>query len=75
MIVCLCRGVSHRKLLNVVESGAQSVAEVTRRCGAGGDCGACRGAIAQLIATRTDEGDGRAAIPCAQPPAPVDAAA
>ena len=41
MILCLCQGVSQREVVDVVERGASTVAEVRRQCGAGTDCGSC----------------------------------
>jgi bacterioferritin-associated ferredoxin len=49
MIVCLCRGVSERHVETVVAKGAATVHEVSRACGAGSDCGACRHLLAALI--------------------------
>jgi bacterioferritin-associated ferredoxin len=53
MILCLCRGVSEREVVEVVERGATTLAEVRRQCGAGTDCGSCVADItAQLEAAR-----------------------
>jgi bacterioferritin-associated ferredoxin len=53
MILCLCRGVSERDVVEVVERGASTLAEVRRQCGAGTDCGSCVADIkAQLEAAR-----------------------
>jgi bacterioferritin-associated ferredoxin len=41
MIVCVCRAVSESRVSECIAGGASDVAEVTRRCGAGADCGAC----------------------------------
>lgn len=49
MIVCCCEAVSDKKILNVIQEGASSVEDVTRRCGAGGDCGSCRREIGEMI--------------------------
>ncbi len=52
MIVCLCRGVSERAIHEAVAAGASTIAEGTAACrGAGGDCGACQGTLAALLAT------------------------
>jgi bacterioferritin-associated ferredoxin len=45
MIVCVCAGVSERKLRAVIVDGAVTMREIERRCGAGAGCGACRGAV------------------------------
>lgn len=87
MLVCLCRAVSHRKILNVIQDGAESVEEVTRCCGAGGDCGACKPMIAKMLAdcgvASRDSRDAQtsrdlrpaASSTCAASASPVDAAA
>ena len=49
MYVCVCRAVTDKQVNEVIESGAESVAEVTRACEAGGDCGACRQTIEDMI--------------------------
>jgi bacterioferritin-associated ferredoxin len=49
MIVCLCRGVSDRKVRLAVLEGAGTLKEVATRCGAGRGCGACHEQIRQLI--------------------------
>ena len=49
MIVCVCRGVSERRVESVVAAGATTVEQVTRVCGAASDCGACRRMVAALV--------------------------
>jgi bacterioferritin-associated ferredoxin len=49
MYVCICKGVTLKTIREVVAQGASTVDEVERRCGAGGDCGSCRDAIAEII--------------------------
>ena len=49
MIVCLCRGVSERDIRRVVGAGANTAEAVAAACGAGGDCGACRPMLAELV--------------------------
>jgi bacterioferritin-associated ferredoxin len=49
MIVCLCHAVCERDLEAMVETGAETAAEIERRCGAGGDCGACKPDIERII--------------------------
>lgn len=41
MIVCLCHGVRDRDLDAAIATGAATVEEVGRACGAGTGCGAC----------------------------------
>jgi len=41
MIVCLCYGVPDSAIRATIASGAATVADIRRACGAGGDCGSC----------------------------------
>lgn len=41
MYVCLCRGVSDRKVRHAIARGARSVEEIGEACGAGTRCGGC----------------------------------
>jgi len=50
VIVCLCRGVSERDVLRVIERGAGTPDAVTAACGAGGDCGACTLMLMDILA-------------------------
>ena len=52
MYVCVCRAVTDKQVERVIDGGAASVEEVTRACGAGGDCGGCRGRIGDMIEER-----------------------
>jgi bacterioferritin-associated ferredoxin len=56
LIVCICRGVSERVIRLAVAGGARSVEAVEAHCGAGGDCGSCRGTIEEMV----EGGDGLA---------------
>jgi len=49
MILCICQSVTDREIDAAIRNGAQSLADVSRACGAGGDCGCCRGSIEQRI--------------------------
>jgi bacterioferritin-associated ferredoxin len=49
MIVCLCKGVSSRTILDEVRRGCRSVSDVARACQAGTGCGACVRQIKDLI--------------------------
>ncbi|HWL42735.1 MAG TPA: (2Fe-2S)-binding protein [Ilumatobacter sp.] len=40
-LVCLCEGVSERKVRRAIEQGAASVDEIGERCGAGTNCFSC----------------------------------
>jgi len=49
MILCQCMGVTDRAICELIQEGAVSVAEITRRCGAGRCCAPCREGIAALL--------------------------
>jgi bacterioferritin-associated ferredoxin len=49
MIVCVCRGVSESQVEAVVTAGVKTVDQVSRACGAGSDCGACRFMVAEIV--------------------------
>jgi bacterioferritin-associated ferredoxin len=52
VIVCHCNAVSDREVRAAVLEGACDVDDVTRFCGAGGDCGSCRASIEALLDVR-----------------------
>jgi bacterioferritin-associated ferredoxin len=49
MYVCVCLAVTDQEVEAAIEDGAQTRDEVTRACGAGGDCGSCHEMIEQII--------------------------
>ena len=51
MIVCHCALVSRSQLLAEIESGATSVDELGRRCGASQHCGGCLSAVERILQT------------------------
>jgi bacterioferritin-associated ferredoxin len=59
VIVCSCRAVSDRTVTAAIASGASSIQDVAARCGAGGRCGGCWPALAELLdevgAERSDD--------------------
>jgi bacterioferritin-associated ferredoxin len=54
MFVCVCRAVSEDEVKRAIERGARTVSAVTAACCAGDDCGACHGAIEDLIERGTE---------------------
>jgi bacterioferritin-associated ferredoxin len=40
-LICLCEGVSERKVRRAIEQGAGTLAEIGERCGAGTSCLSC----------------------------------
>jgi bacterioferritin-associated ferredoxin len=51
MIVCLCKGVSSRVILDEVRRGNCSVKGIAQACQAGRDCGSCVSQIRDMIRT------------------------
>ena len=49
VIVCHCRVVNHRQIEAAALCGASSVRDIVTACGAGGACGGCRPAIAEIL--------------------------
>ncbi len=56
MILCHCAAVSEATVERLIDEGATSVAEITRRCGAGRSCSPCRDEILdRLYAARASQ--------------------
>jgi bacterioferritin-associated ferredoxin len=51
MIVCLCKGVSSRTILDEARRGACTLKQIRQSCQAGTGCGACVQQIRQLLET------------------------
>lgn len=49
MVVCLCQGISDKKVRASIEAGARTRQQVTEACGAGDGCGTCHRTIKSLI--------------------------
>ena len=49
VIVCSCRAVSDRTVAAAIASGAETVGEISARCGAGGRCGGCWPELDRLL--------------------------
>jgi bacterioferritin-associated ferredoxin len=47
--VCLCEAVTSGTIVDAIEAGARTVADVEKACGAGSVCGKCRRNILILI--------------------------
>ena len=58
MFVCVCKAVTDTQIHQAIDGGATTREEVTRMCGAGGDCGACCGMIEDLVEYRLVAADG-----------------
>ncbi len=48
-LVCLCNGVSERKVARAIAHGAASVDEIGRACGAGTTCHGCHPTLEELL--------------------------
>jgi bacterioferritin-associated ferredoxin len=51
-MVCLCRGVSERKVERAIDRGADTIEAVGELCGAGTVCHGCHDTIDALVAVR-----------------------
>ena len=54
MILCLCKGVSDRKVRELVKQG-QSLREIVDTCHAGTGCGACAMDLREMVRNETDD--------------------
>jgi bacterioferritin-associated ferredoxin len=54
--VCLCRGVTDRKIRGAIAAGASSIEAVGEQTQAGVECGTCHPAIRELLREATDPG-------------------
>jgi bacterioferritin-associated ferredoxin len=54
MFVCVCHAVTDTEVTRAIEGGASTREQVTRACGAGGDCGACHEHIEDMIGDHQD---------------------
>jgi bacterioferritin-associated ferredoxin len=52
MYVCCCNAVTDREVAEAIDEGATTRIDVTRSCGAGGDCGACHRVIEEMLEAR-----------------------
>jgi bacterioferritin-associated ferredoxin len=60
VIVCMCHPTSDRDVDAIIDDGARTVEEISRRCGAGTGCGACVDELRErLVAKGATGGCGR----------------
>lgn len=52
MLVCICKGVSDRRITDEIRRGACSLRQIQEGCQAGTDCGCCVRHIRQMLATQ-----------------------
>lgn len=55
MWICLCKGVSDRRIREVIRGGAQTMEAIGGETAAGTDCGKCLPAIRALLEQVLDE--------------------
>jgi bacterioferritin-associated ferredoxin len=63
MYVCVCNAVTDREVEASIDEGARTRAEVTRACGAGGDCGSCHRMIEDMVEAACGGGGGASSEP------------
>jgi len=56
MIVCHCRGVSERRILEVIREGCATACAVADACGAGSGCGGCVPLVCELVEAELEMG-------------------
>jgi bacterioferritin-associated ferredoxin len=49
MIFCHCASVSDSTIESLIDSGATTLAQISRQCGAGRNCAACREEILAML--------------------------
>lgn len=49
MVICLCKGVSDRKIRELIANGASTLREIVQSCKAGSDCGSCVCQVRELL--------------------------
>jgi len=52
MVLCICRAVTERELEAAIASGANTLAAIAEKLGAGTDCGCCQDEIEERLAGR-----------------------
>jgi bacterioferritin-associated ferredoxin len=54
MIVCLCKGLSDKKIRTLIQSGSRSMRDLMSSCQVGGDCGSCIFQVKEMIEQEND---------------------
>ncbi len=52
MLICHCKGKTHRDVLAAVADGARDLADLKRVSGVGGACGGCHEALGSMLHSR-----------------------
>ena len=61
-LVCLCNGVSERKVVKAIANGAETIDDIGRACRAGTTCHGCHDTLDELLEERRVMLPRRAAI-------------
>lgn len=54
MYICLCHGVSDKKIKKMVDNGTNTMKAIQSACGAGTDCGVCIRKLQSVITESKD---------------------
>ncbi len=57
MVICLCKGVSDRKIRELIANGASTLREIVQSCKAGSDCGSCVCQVRELLSEACKGGE------------------
>lgn len=61
MVICHCKVINDAAIRELVAASVVTADDIASRCGAGAECGGCRDAIEELLATaRTSQPPGHA---------------
>ena len=71
MVLCICQAVSDKEVEAAIRAGARSLDDIGERCGAGTDCGCCREAIEERLATDVERPCAGGCRDCPRTAAPV----
>lgn len=52
MLVCICKGVSDRRITEEIRRGNRSLQQIQKGCRAGTDCGSCVKQIRRMLASQ-----------------------
>ena len=61
MLICLCKGVSDKKILDLIDAGAKSLKDIMASCKAGSDCGSCVCHVKELLMQNAAQAKSRGA--------------
>jgi bacterioferritin-associated ferredoxin len=59
MIVCHCRAVNNRQLINVIQRGATTIDELIEQTGCCTDCGTCESYVQEILEVELEKLSGQ----------------